>query len=301
MNRLTSAVFVLAITACGPGIVPPRDVRVTPPKSDPAKYYEVLTPEQVIPAGTERMFCTDLIYRGDPTPFTTVDTYQGKFAHHLILMSTTKPKPEGTTYECSDIQTMKDMSPFAIPLDLPPGYANFMPTGTPLVVQMHYVNTSKDDILVRDFIRLTKVPESSVSHWAAPFAANTSTFKLMPHSTDGKVVFDCAMTKEVDLMLLGGHMHEHGSSFKTEIGPDVDHLTTRYEVTTWKPDYRDSPPVELFTSKPIHLSKGDVIRTTCVWANSTDHAIEFPEEMCASFGVIGETKVPWVCGVGTPL
>src|SRR5205823_2143052 len=156
-------------------------------------------------------------------------------------------------------KSMKDMRPFAIDLALPTGYANYLPSGTALVIQMHYVNTGKEDILVRDMIRLKKVAESTVTHWAAPFAANSDEFSLPPHSTDITKTFDCAMTQDADLLLLGGHMHENGATFKIEIGPDADHLITRYNVTAWKPDFRDAAPVELFTQNPLHLTNGSMV------------------------------------------
>ena len=301
MKALRLAAFALALAACGPAAAPPaRDVRVTPPATDDT-WFSVTTPEQIIPAKSEKMFCTDLAYDGDSTPFREVEAYQGKFGHHIILMSTSNPKEPGTTYDCSDIKSMKDMRPFGIPLDLPPGYGYYMPKGTALVVQMHYVNTSKDDLLVQDFIRLHKVAESEVTHWAAPMAANSDEFSLPPMTQDYRHTFDCTFERDVDLLLLGGHMHENGTYFKTEIGPDVDHLTKRYEVSQWTPDDRDSAPVTLFTSNPMHITKGTIVRTTCAWNNTTDHVLGFPEEMCATFGVVGETKIPWICNVGTPL
>jgi hypothetical protein len=295
MRCLVPLLSCVVFFACGPNA---RDVRVKPPPTD-SSYFEVTTPEQIVPAGEERMFCTDMIYKGPDTPFRDVESFQGKFGHHVILMSTAKPKPEGTTYDCTDIKTMKDMRPFGIPLELPPGYANWMPNGTALVVQMHYVNTSKEDILVRDFIRLKKVAESEVLHWAAPIATNQAEFSIPPRSPDTKVEFDCTIDRDFDLLLLGGHMHERGSYFRAQIGPDTAHLETKYETPEWKPDFRDAPPVTLFTSAPVRMKAGTVIRTTCQWNNDTDKELKFPEEMCATFGVIGETRDPWVCGIVT--
>jgi hypothetical protein len=301
MKALRLAAFALALAACGPAVTSTaRDVRVTPPETDDT-WFAVQTPEQIIPAKSEKMFCTDLTYDGESTPFRDVETYQGKFGHHIILMSTTAPKPNGTTYDCSDIKSMKDMRPFGIPLDLPPGYGYYMPKGTALVVQMHYVNTSKEDLLVQDFIRLKKVAEADVQKWAAPMSANSDEFTLPPLSNNIRNTFDCTFAEDTDLLLIGGHMHENGSYFKTEIGPDVDHLTKQYEVEQWVPDNRDNPPVTMFTNNPIHVTKGTVIRTTCAWNNQTDHELKFPEEMCATFGVMGGTKTPWICNIGTPL
>lgn len=282
-----------ALVACGPK---PRDVRVEVPPAEQG-LYDVVTPEQIIPAGSEKMFCTDIVYQGEDTAFWKVDARQGKFGHHVILLGSKKPKPEGTTYDCTDAASMKDFEPFAI-MDLPEGSGTQLDHGKAMVVQLHYVNTSKEDILVRDVIRLGIKPRSEITRWVAPFGLNIANFKVPPRAADSKATFDCNVKTEADLILLGGHMHERGSAIKTELGADVNTLTTRYQVDAWKADYRDAPPVELFMSSPLHVTPGMVLRTTCTWNNDTDHELAFPEEMCASFGLLAGTQEAWVCNIG---
>jgi hypothetical protein len=90
-------------------------------------------------------------------------------------------------------------------------------------------------------------------------------------------------------------MHEYGTSIHVEMGPSANELKPFYTVEAWKPEYRDLPPMELFRDKPVHLVKGTVIRTTCEWKNTEDHALKFPHEMCTAFGYAAGFKQPFVC------
>jgi hypothetical protein len=68
---------VVLLAACGaPEVakpVEPLDLRnALPPAS--ATYFDVLGGEQVIAPGTEKMFCTDVVYDGDDTAYDLLET-----------------------------------------------------------------------------------------------------------------------------------------------------------------------------------------------------------------------------------
>lgn len=300
ISRL-ALVASFGLAACEPAAKqenPPRDVRVQVPEVD-AAWLDFATPEAVIPAGEERMFCSDLTYDGDDTGFSDVVALQGKYGHHVVLLSTKKPNTPGTIYDCTDIRTMANFEPFAIPVGngLPDGYGIYLPKGKPIVVQMHYVNTSSQPILVRDVIRLKRRPLSEVTTYASVYANNVADFTVPPNST-GTRTFECSTPVDMKLLLLGGHMHESGTSFKLEIGPNANSLETLYNVDVWKADYRDEPPVNLYLTNPKPIAKGTLFRTTCTWTNMTDKAISFPEEMCTSFGLVAGPRDAVVCRIG---
>jgi len=299
MNKPTVAGCVLAsglvaaccFTACGAPAVQPRDVRVAVPTVD-AAWLDFVSAEVVIGPGEDKMYCTEMTYQGDDTAFTQVDTLQGKFGHHVILVSTSAPKGDGQTYDCTE---MREFLPLAIPTDSwPTGHGSSLTKGTPVVMQIHYVNTSAQPILVRDVIRLKKMPVADVTTWVAPFALNHEIFHVEPHQT-GTVNFDCTIPSAAKLLLVGGHMHENGTAFKVEWGPSATALTKLYEVTEWQAEYRDSPPVNLYTTNQQDVPAGTVMRTTCSWKNDTNDALHYPHEMCATFGLLAGTKESYVC------
>jgi len=273
------------------------DVRVTPPPKDDAKYIDFVAAEAVIPAGSEKMFCVYMKYTGPDTAFYNQVAFQGKFGHHAVLLSTTEEHEDGFMEDCSDMKVLQKYEPFAITLELPPGSGVFLPSGKRIAMQFHYVNTGKKPIRVRDVARLYKRDPAEVKQWSAVWVTNSSTFHVDPRGT-AKREFDCTLDRDVDLLLIGGHMHEYGSAFQVQIGPSEKELTQFYQVDQWKPEYRDSPPMQLFTEKPMHLTKGTVIRTTCEWKNTEDEPLEFPKEMCSSFGYAAGFKYPFVCDNG---
>lgn len=293
-TALAVAVAVLSSFSCGGPKA--RDLRVEIPAAEKG-MYDLVTTEQIIEPGEEKMFCTDFVYHGEDVAMWKVDARQGKFGHHVILLGSKKPKPEGTTYDCTDISTMKDFEPFAI-MDLPEGSGTPLPANKPLVIQMHYVNTSTEPILVRDVIRIGIKPQSEITRWVAPFGLNSGNFEVPPRAAEFTTTFDCTVKQDADLLLLGGHMHENGMKMFTQLGTDVNNLVTKYQVDAWKPDYRDAPPVELFMSTPIKVKAGMILRTSCTWTNSSDKTLTFPHEMCASFGLLAGTKDSWVCNIG---
>jgi hypothetical protein len=272
------------------------DVRVPIPPAD-AKYIDFVGTEAVIGPGEEKMYCVYTTYNGPDTAFYNQEALQGKFGHHAVLLSTKDSKPDGTTIDCTDMSQLAAFEPFSITEELPAGVGVFLQHGKKMVMQFHYVNSSRKPIRVRDVARLHKRELADVKSFAAVWVTNTSDFKVSPRASASQS-FDCVLDRDVDLLLLGGHMHEYGTSFKAEIGPSVNELKPLYTVDQWKQDYRDHPPMQLHTNAPMHLAKGTVIRTTCAWNNPGDTPIAFPQEMCTTFGYASGIKEPFVCDNG---
>jgi hypothetical protein len=72
-----------------------------------------------------------------------------------------------------------------------------------------------------------------------------------------------------------------------------------YKVDAWEPEFRDKAPVsEWPLNAPLALQKGDVYRVQCTWDSSSEVALKFPSEMCASLAFFYPSADPAVC-VGT--
>lgn len=295
MRTALWAVAAVVISGCGAATPAPRDVRVTLPAAD-SQWIDFVTSEQTIAAGDEKMWCSELVYDGEETAFNYVESLQGKFGHHVVLVSSRAPRGAGSVYDCTD---MTDFLPLAIPTDeWATGYGSILKKGTPIVIQMHYVNTGKDPILVRDVVRLRKMAPSAVTTWVAPYTFFTDTFNVPAGGTASKT-FDCVLPANQKLMMVGGHMHEWGATFKVETGASTSALTTLYEVPTWQASYRDNPPVDLYLTNHKEMAQGTVFRTTCSWNNDTTDALKSPKEMCVLFGLVAGTQQALSCHDGT--
>jgi hypothetical protein len=291
------AVAVSCLFSCGRPPENVRDVRVPIPAKNDA-LIDFVTPEVTIMPGEDKMLCATLTYDGETTAFTKVESLQGKFGHHVVLLAqkADDTRGPGEVYDCSK---MTNFEPFAIPLNaVPAGYGTSLTAGKKLIIQFHYLNAGETPLLVRDVIRLTKMPVANVTKWTSVYATNEVGFKVPPRATDFKATFDCELPQDVELIAFGGHMHEWGSKFKADLVDGAGAATELYSVGSWKADYRDSPPINLYQSAPKPLTKGTILRTTCEWNNTTDRELSFPEEMCATFGFVAGVKDPVVCTVG---
>ena len=273
-----------------------RDNRVElPPQDD--DHYTFVGGEIVIEPGEDKMYCFYLEAEEDMA-LTDIDMLQGEFGHHAIIVRTTDPKPPGTVEDCSDDESTSKFSAFLIPVAGAPENAAFLvEKGTQVVLQSHYVNASDEPILIRDAVHTRRLPMDEVETWMSTFTTTSFGIEIMPGENETELTFDCAMDRDVDLLNVGGHMHESGTSFEVSIGPSEEELERIYFVDKWIPEFRDVPPVELYGSDPLRLTAGTIVRTTCRWENTTGEPMHFPEEMCAAFGVLAGTQEIYDCRV----
>lgn len=274
----------------------PLDLRVTPPAPEPDKYVDLVSPEAIIPAGEERMYCWFVRNDQGELAIRNVDATQGKYGHHVVLLRALKEEPDGTFRDCSDNAEMGNFRAFALPdTELPEGHAILIPDKMQYVFQLHYVNADTQPIKVRDVARLVKVDPAKVTHWVTTLTTNSLTFDVPPGAEPQTLSFDCPIDEDLDVLVLGGHMHEWGTAFEIMEVPPAGDERSLYYVDPWKVEYRDSPPVSLFFTKPLHIVKGTKLRTSCTWLNDGEATLGFPGEMCAAFGYVVGPKAPIHC------
>jgi hypothetical protein len=264
-------------------------------------------PDEVIQPGEDKMYCLFGTYTGDDLGLHTLDSYQNKYGHHLLLMGTSASPldyPDGTVADCSINGSlgMTDLQPFMLvtgtyvdgvkrdlAIDLQEGMAIKLNSGQRWVLQAHYINTGTDSIRAQDALVLGTVPVDSVTTWAAPFILNSSTFNLPP-SQATTFSFECPVEADLSVLYVTGHMHQWGTSFKTELDG-----TVIYDEPEWNPQWRDAPPVQEFDPGTMRLTSGSTIRTTCSWFNDTEEALEFPTEMCDTVTVVYPQLTSIIC------
>jgi hypothetical protein len=237
-------------------------------------------------------------------------TYQSPGGHHVVVLGTKAPAdlyPDGEVLDCTTTDSLPMLSSEPLFLGdgsfdpekvetvtaLPAGMASEITAGQRLILQSHYINATADPILVRDALSLELVDPATVETWAAPLIQFDAGFALPPGRSSVEV--DCTIDRDVDLLFLGGHMHEWGAAFSTELTRASGEATTLYDVPVWDPLYRDLPPLERYAEGELHLAAGDRLRTTCTWDNDTDHVMTFPEEMCVMFATAYPLEAPLIC------
>jgi len=304
MSRHLTAALALAsaMAACSPAesdedalLRTAVDLRLPMPQPDP-KFVDFVGLDTVIKAGEDKMVCVHVKHEGAAVAYDVAQTMQSKFGHHFILLKAKEPKPPGTVEDCTKAEDMAKYDVLTIPeFDLPAGQAFYLESGTAMVMQSHYVNTSREPIRIRDVLRIRKVDISSVKTWAATFALASLTYSVKPFERL-KHTFDCKMPSDQQLIMIGGHMHEWGTKFSfAYVDNPTGTMKELYKVDTWRAEYRDAPPTTLMRDKPLLLAAGTSLRTECQWYNDTMEPLTFPHEMCSSFGVVLGTRNNWSC------
>jgi hypothetical protein len=101
-----------------------------------------------------------------------------------------------------------------------------------------------------------------------------------------------------------GHAHELLTGFSVRYLPAEGSPRLLYQEDDGAL-LRTNAEVALY-DPPLVLSPGDRVELTCAWTNTSDHLVEFPEEMCAAvsyytpargfLGCVGENGVPLEVG-----
>jgi len=274
--------------------------------------FALRTPEYVIPAGTEKQYCFITTYDGPDVGITATYNYQTAMGHHVTIFGTNATErdfPDGMEWDCTETEAldMTAMEPIIIggtidyqddgvlnAFELPEGMAAPLENGTRIIVQSHYVNVRPEPVKVQDEAQILTVPEEDVEVWTAPLVATVTDFQIPANTDDHTLVFDCDYDESVSLLYIGGHLHEWGKSFKaTHTRGGVSEVI--YEVPEWDPVFRDAPLYTPFEEDEFTLEVGDTLTTECVWDNNTDDVLEFPAEMCVTFGMVYPANVPVIC------
>lgn len=263
-------------------------------------------PEQIIPATSETQRCYFLEPEAADIYANALTSFQGKFGHHLVLFRTLAPEPPGTVRDCTSIADMVNLIPVISSVnfgleEFPPNTALRVPAGTQMVVQQHYVNTGDSPIRVKDILHLRTMDKADVSTLAGFYGLSNVDFQLVPDdSIEQTVEFTCSAPRDMNLLLMGPHMHEWGLRMFTEITHTADGAKEEVQrVDPWQAAYRDEPPVtEWGIDAPRVLKQGDTIHTTCVFKNTAGKVLKFPSEMCATYGYYfpaPEGSDVWTC------
>lgn len=280
-----------------------------PPAPDQGTAF--VTPDYVIEPFTEAMWCWVTTWAGETTGVSAQHTWQSPMGHHVVVNLTNADPvslPDGSTFDCTQTADlpMTEMEPLLVGgiiggaendnqgvLELPPGMATRLPSGSRLIVQSHYVNATSDPVLVNDVVHFDFLPQDEVETWVAAFV-HVQTDLAIPIGASS-LSFDCTWEQEANLLFLGGHMHEWGSAFSTDWTLAGGSTSVLYDLPVWDPVFRDAPPYEDYGASPLVVQPGDRFTTNCHWNNDTDHTLAFPEEMCVTFGMFWPSQVPVVC------
>lgn len=306
-----SLLVAFACAACGspknptPSDAPIQEFSDIPPdRMRGPNVIEFNLTEQVIPAGHDVVLCHYLDTTEEELYVRSFESFQGEHGHHLIIFKALVTDAPGTVRDCTSAEDMVRFTPVISSVqfgleNFPEGMAIRVPKGAQIVLQQHYVNTMSRDIVVRDRALMTTMPKEEVKVLAGFYGLSQIFFELPP-GEETSLHFDCAAPSDLNILLMGPHMHEWGTSFTAKVDRHGS-METILDVK-WESWMRDEPPVRKYErTDPLVLRKGEIISTTCTFRNTTRDVLEFPREMCATYGyffpaIAGEDT--FLCGGG---
>ena len=224
-----------------------------------------------------------------------MDVYQGASGHHVVLFRALVDYAPGTIRDCGESgmsEMMVVLTPVTAPefaaayVEFPEGAALKVPSGTQLIAQAHYINTGLAPLRFRDTVHLSVMDPADVQRTVFVYGNGDVDFSLPPGAdvTEG---IECDIPFDMSPMIAVPHMHYNGTSFYADVGRDGA-FTPVIDVPVWEDVMRDTPPVTNFMNMPegeaMVYRRGDVLRTFCSWRNETSNVLEYPYEMCATFG-----------------
>jgi hypothetical protein len=213
---------------------------------------------------------------------------QGPGGHHVTIYFTDIER-EPSYHPCDDAEMVSwhmvggasDTGEPVVPL--PPGGALKVPAGKQIVVQSHYINTTGAPQKVNDSVKLKLLEPSEVKEYVNFWVINDASFNVPPNGS-ATSVSTCTVPKDLNTVLLLGHMHDHGKRYTLERLDDKGNAVETMYDQEWQPDYAGHPPLVTATlEEPMFIPAGTTFRQTCTWNNNTTDPLVFPREMCITF------------------
>ncbi len=214
---------------------------------------------------------------------------QGAGGHHIIAYYADEPRPVGY-HECTD-EEMTNLNqiagsagePGTGPLSLRDNLALKVPAGKQFVLQAHYINTTDEAQEVDDWVTLNLMKPEDVRAYVNYFVTNDDSFEIPPSAAYQHTTY-CTVSRDLDVVLTLGHMHEDGRQFQLEIVDSAGASMRTLHDNVWQPSFTSHPPVTYYPADaPLHIPRGTRLRQTCDWDNTTSRTVIFPREMCLSF------------------
>jgi hypothetical protein len=229
--------------------------------------------------------------------------WQSKSGHHAILYATVDTKPVGTvrSWENQDQLSSKFIGGSGGDgggqIKLPAGVVTRIPKGYGLILQLHFMNTSTQEVMGESLVDV-KLADASPAHRVASFFTSTTLMYELQPQRKTSLDFDCKLNVDIPLLMYANHQHNYGySAFTEQILPDGTRADIKRD-DQWNYEWAFNPnysyrPVD----SPLILKAGTTLHTHCEWMNHGSTPVKFPDEMCVFLGFfLGDRDINCVDG-----
>lgn len=275
-----------------------------------AADIEFRSPDFEVPPFTETNLCYFGTYDG-PTvgivDFWTI--YDTTYIHHnqikAISDSDAAGFADGDLVDCEEIAMHDRLTPLVEAvgleaswetidqdwLNLVDGDAIKLEGGVRYVLDMHFINSSPQTLLVNTGVNLGVVEESEVERWVGVTRFDVGNLEIPPGGEHTEA-FACEWPQDLEVLALYGHMHEYGSRFSIHSSLYSEPL---YAIDEWTSEYHWLPPIVSFEPGELNALAGESYEVSCTWDNNSDETLGFPTEMCNAVAVVAPLNGTLTC------
>ena len=213
-------------------------------------------------------------------------------SHHLIVYRTEETEEKTTPYDCQPfINALDPMKggPLMVTqkhddlLTLPEGVGITLKAGAMVRLEMHYINTSFEDIQVSASSTFETMTDAQYQHEASFLLGGSFNISIPPHSTQTLgPLFITLPPEHAQSKFFGftGHTHRWGKDVEVSVASGKDDPGTPvYDIENWN----WSEP-ETAYHDPFEVPAGKGFRFSCSWDNQSAETVTFGEsanqEMC---------------------
>ncbi len=284
------ALLVAGCPAEGDPSQPDPVVPLEPPPENEGFQLEMLT---TAPAGTEVWKC--LVEEMPNTEVAAVNWVEYQMTpgmHHMTLSTPGLSADAGLSvgpglHDCDDVYTGEFMENQIMffgsqgesesTLHLPDRVAATFPAGLTLVHEIHFVNTTAEDIDLYSRVNAWTIPESIVEDGIWGGSVRDENINLPA----GEVTTEwsrCVFNQDVEVLFLASHQHAMGDLFEVRPfdGTDVGELI--FSNDDWH-----NPKITQY-DPPMVVPAGTGFEFKCTWENTTDEHVTYgltaEDEMC---------------------
>jgi hypothetical protein len=243
------------------------------------------------PAFTEVWLCS--VYDLPTTELSAVNSVEyleNAGTHHMTLSTSAFAKTplEPGNYDCEELYENTTLMQDVVMmfgtqgeesgwLTLPEGVAANLPAGIQLLHEVHYVNTTDEDVDLYSYLNGWTIPQDEVVSGIWGGSVRDENIHIPPASTHTEWS-RCVMNEDVEVQFLASHTHARGKKFT--IAP-FDGTTTGdifYQNDDWH-----NPMIEQYNPGRV-VPAGQGFEFACTWENTDDTEVNYGltslDEMC---------------------
>ncbi len=281
---------LLFAIACSSDADPTDELPLAPPAE--GEGFQMSMTGLTAPAGSEVWLCSVYRLPTDNWEFVNrVESVQNPGMHHMDIMATAfaQVEVEPGVYQCDELyeeypELMEDgLIIYAAQdgeqeIQLPEGIVANLPPALLMMQEIHYVNTTEEDVELFSYVNAYTIHPSDVKDTIWGGAVRDTNLNIPANATEHTEWTRCVMTEDVDILFMSSHMHQLGESFVVRSFDGESTGDVIYTNDDWH-----SPFIQQFET-PMHVPAGQGFEFACNFSNPNPDPVTWgftaDDEMC---------------------